>query len=1050
MVVPLFAGEVREGGSSKKRVMENWNGPLNWSAGIDHNKLLIASANVNGIEGKKAELAEFVDGAQPAVFLIQETRWRKDQLAAGLPGYSCQRKERSSGNGGGVAAFVHGDFTCLPIKFPANTIEITGWKVKHGNNAWVTTVSLYRPPGPVSSDVYEVWEDSLVRCLSSLGTSLDTTVLMGDVNVPLGTEEGQRLEGLLADLGLTALPLPPTHGDPSSSSSKTIDWISIGSSLKGTFGLGSGFERSSFGHQMLWVRLSVDEVERRMKTRQRIRLYGEADEEGMIRDLRQEHDRISSCAQTSPSVATSILSFKISEVVDNYIPTRWGKISARYKFKASQSAKDLGDLKRESYSKYKDALSKYGSFYHETKALHQLYKEIYNRSRNLVRKEMAKFVSEGFSACKTVKEWWDFLRHISGKSKSARGLLPSPALLAEHFKRVYDQAKAYHVASNLPGAGAEAQPLQPQSEERQRYDRDSILAMRNDVEVASRTRLSAEEEVCSEVWARGCLKRLKPNLGAGLDGLNGRLARLLRDAIASPIASIVTGAMNTGLWPVQWKEAKIIPVEKTADAGDDPSKYRPICILPLASKVGEHWLKERLERQYKPSARQFGFRRSCGVADAQGTLQTTLAKMLSDPVKPRGVSLLSLDIQKAFDSVCHNTLDKALRKAGVSEKLRRLLRDYVKDRRLKVITEEGESTFFGASVGVPQGSVLGPLLFSAYINGAISLTLTPEAELLTYADDCLIMNPWYGDDDGAALQHNASAFEEQLRNIGLQLNPAKCHCMHFRLNNLPPPNFVTKIGGAPVETVTEMRWLGVIWDCKGVLDKHWDPKITQGKAAAFVGHATYGKYLGGKKWLNSWAAVFESRISWCWQSVQPRTKRQLSRLSGLDSHTAHLAARKSWTTPTSDCLKQLGKMPIAHRMLVSGLNFAYQNLHQHRAVPATSACDPPEDSAHRYPQRLNRHQFASDSKNYHRFQLLDPTNNSNNESCARLRSLPMLRTIRLWNAAVFSEADLLKIGEKKKSLKNYLKDNIVRIMENSAERWDWACPGWRLESPSAD
>lgn len=224
---------------------------------------------------------------------------------------------------------------------------------------------------------------------------------------------------------------------------------------------------------------------------------------------------------------------------------------------------------------------------------------------------------------------------------------------------------------------------------------------------------------------------------AGLDRIHPSNIKWIVDLIAEPLAHIINLVFKTGVFPVQLKKAKVTPVFKKGDR-TLIANYRPISILPFFSKVIEKCIERRLSKYLSKfnilSTHQFGFR--TGYSTNLALLSfTDNIKHAIDAGNYAGA--LFIDLTKAFDSINHNILLTKLAAIGVVGPALSLIQSYLSHRSQAVCVSQNLSNFKTTDKGVPQGSILGPLLFLLYINDLPDCVANSEPFL--YADDTTIL-----------------------------------------------------------------------------------------------------------------------------------------------------------------------------------------------------------------------------------------------------------------------------------------------------------------------
>lgn len=220
----------------------------------------------------------------------------------------------------------------------------------------------------------------------------------------------------------------------------------------------------------------------------------------------------------------------------------------------------------------------------------------------------------------------------------------------------------------------------------------------------------------------------------GPDDISPRLLKHCAKELSTPLTTIFKSCLRENKWPSAWKEARVVPVHKK-NSRTEPSNYRPISLLSVMGKVLEQIVTgaicQHLSDNHLLSDRQFGFRHGRSTAD----LLLLLSKDWQDALE-EGLDTLvvALDIAGAFDRVWHAGLLAKLHAKGIQGELLVLLKDYLRDRTLQVVVNGQSSGPSPVLASVPQGSVLGPVLWNIYIDDLLRQLSTVAA----YADDCTL------------------------------------------------------------------------------------------------------------------------------------------------------------------------------------------------------------------------------------------------------------------------------------------------------------------------
>lgn len=281
------------------------------------------------------------------------------------------------------------------------------------------------------------------------------------------------------------------------------------------------------------------------------------------------------------------------------------------------------------------------------------------------------------------------------------------------------------------------------------------------------------------------------------------------EALADPLCIIFNKSFNSGIIPQDWRNANITPIFKKGSKAD-PGNYRPISLTSIICKIMESIVKDRvvehLERHYLINSSQHGFmkRKSC-LTNLLEFFETVTKEF--DKGSP--FDIIYLDLAKAFDKVPHKQLIQKLEAYGISGQTLNWIENWLSDRKQRVVLNGDHSDWKKVLSGVPQGSVLGPLLFVIFIDDIDS-----AADLISiinkFADDTKLGQVILSDKDRETLQNCLNDICKWANDWGMTFNIGKCHVVHVGRTN---PKYTYHMNGMKLEVSEHERDLGVKIHC---------------------------------------------------------------------------------------------------------------------------------------------------------------------------------------------------------------------------------------------
>ena len=260
-------------------------------------------------------------------------------------------------------------------------------------------------------------------------------------------------------------------------------------------------------------------------------------------------------------------------------------------------------------------------------------------------------------------------------------------------------------------------------------------------------------------------------------------------------------------FPPQWlDQSKYITPVYIKGNKNLAENYRPVSLTCVACKIMEHiicsHIHKHLEHHNILTSLQHGFRakHSC-----ETQLLITLFDILSSRDKKVQVDVMVLDFSKAFDTVPHDRLLSKLEHYGITGPILNWISVFLKGREQRVLVGGAASSQTSVDSGVPQGTVLGPLLFLLHIN---DLPQVVSSQVRLFADDCLLYRDIRCRDDQVALQRDLDTLRNWGDTWGMRFNAAKCNVLRISRSKTPHTNFYT-LGCHILDEVNQAKYLGV-------------------------------------------------------------------------------------------------------------------------------------------------------------------------------------------------------------------------------------------------
>lgn len=764
--------------------------PIKRKATLNH-PLRLLLINCQSIKNKKAEFQTIIETAKPDIVFGNES-WLSPEISnieIFPEDYDAIRKDRVGDAHGGVFLAFRKDLLCVETPELITGSEMTWAKLEVVGCKTLHLCSFYRPPDKVDPQYLENLNESLKRIMKNKNAQV---LVGGDFNcgdidwanmhVPPGVQKSQtqkQLVDIALEHCLTQVVDIPTRQD------RTLDILLTNNPtpvnrIRGMPPIGKA------DHDIVYVEYDIKAKRLRQNPR-KIFIYKRGDMEGLRSHMSNFSETFHSRNLDETNVNDMWTEFKnvLLTAIDKHIPSKMTKDKVGYPW-----------IDR----RIKKLISKREKLYHRArKSSDPAVRDHFKKFRAVVQKAIRDaywhYVSDIFTLDDDdanqprndkPKKFWSFINSLKKDnlgiaSLRQNGVLKTSSkdkanILNDQFQSVFTRE------SNDAITAKDSSPYSPMED------------------------ITVHPDGVTKL-----LSKLNIHKAQGPDNLNARVLKECRVEISAILTTIYNQSIIQGVVPEDWRCANVAPVFKKGEKYN-PANYRPVSLTCICCKTLEHILvsniMKHLSGQNILADSQHGFRshRSCETQLVQ-FVHDILQNLDSCKRIQKQTDIIIMDFAKAFDKVPHRRLSHKLDYYGVGGSTNRWISAWLNGRTQQVVLDGVSSDCGNVLSGVPQGSVLGPVLFLLFIN---DLPDGIRSSVRLFADDCVLYRNIYSQDDADILQNDLNKLALWEQDWLMEFNVSKCHTLRVSRHRTDRQlTFDYSLHDQILETVSSAKYLGV-------------------------------------------------------------------------------------------------------------------------------------------------------------------------------------------------------------------------------------------------
>ena len=904
---------------------------------LNPNSVFLMGLNIQSLHSKFNKLTELFDslGAKfkpPDILALQETFLSNDIPPPHLNGYHpLVSSNRMYSKGGGVGLYINKNYSFSKNEklslFLERTFEALACDIYTGCRRF-TIISIYRPPNSPSLSKSEHFDAFLLNLHKLLSIAPKNTFVLLDsnINLDVSSTESLRYSSTYSSLGFRNI--INIHTRITDSTSSSIDQILVNCDSSGQSGTLLTDISDHLPTFLVSNPVSARPISKNARTR---RLFTESNIELFLTHLSMVN-WYSVLSKSDTELSLDEFDSIWSMLFEQCFPLKNITLNRRYHKINDFFSNGLLISRARKMHLYNNFLK---SRSRDDKSLYIAYRNCYNKTVKAAKKQ---FFNWKIDQNCDPKNAWNYLSEAIGKNNkpssniscvNKNGIpITDSADIADCFNEFFSSI-AEKIVDNIPPTNVNFKDYIPSYPHNdfgfKSIDKNKLLEVINGLETKSTL---------------------------DINGYSTLLVKRAANLILEPLTYIINLSLMTGVFPNSLKLSRVCPIYKQGDR-KDTNNYRPISCLSSFSKIFEKVAYEQLSNFLTLhkilNVNQFGFQKGKSTVDALTKIMNFISEAFNDN---KFVVATFLDYQKAFDLVSHNILIEKLYSLGVRGRNLNWFRSYLSNRKMRVMVNgQLSSTEKTINRSVPQGSILGPLLFLIFINDMpncttlLSILFADDTTVLASGSDISVVGPMINNElnkIGVWLKANELSINTIKTKIMIFSNNKPIPYFRFLFNNndfnysQQNPDLITEVERIDSKSANPFfKMLGVLFDEKLSFDHHCTKVLKKINSALFM--INRAKHILSKNSLRRlYFAMIHPHLLYCLpiysctsvKNIEMLHKKQKQCLRTIcnakfNAHSEPLFYNSD-ILPIKDLIwqqKLLFLHPIAHALSVSELSY---------------------------------------------------------------------------------------------------------------------------------